>query len=241
MVGMGKAAEQQVLIKDATALERLHKVDVLVSDKTGTLTKPNQQVDFTNADNLPLEKREQLKPGAREAVEQLRQMGVDVVLMSGDREDAVAHWAQEAGIDQWRSKVLPADKEQLVSQLQAEGKTVAMIGDGINDTQALARADVSIAIGQGTDVAIDAAQVTLMSDDLRTIPAAVELSRRTVSMIWQNLFWAFIYNMVSIPLAAGVLHLFAIDFQITPMWASALMACSSVSVVLNSLRLRYTD
>jgi Cu2+-exporting ATPase len=136
--------------------------------------------------------------------------------------------------------VLPQDKEQLVKRLQAEGHRVAMIGDGINDTQALAQADVSIAMGRGTDVAMDVAQVTLMGDDLKAIPDAITLSRKTVSMIWQNLFWAFVYNIVSIPLAAGVLYLFGVDFQITPMWASALMAFSSVSVVLNSLRLRFT-
>ncbi len=239
MVGIGKAASRQVLIKDATALERLRKVDVLVSDKTGTLTIPNQNIDFTRADDLPLNERETLKPGAREAMDELKAMGIEVYLMSGDKDDAVKHWASLAGIPHYRSKVLPQDKENLVKELQAEGKRVAMIGDGINDTQALAHADVSIAIGKGTDVAMDVAQVTLMTDDLRAIPEAVRLSKQTVKMIWQNLFWAFIYNIICIPLAAGVLHVFGIDFQITPMWASALMACSSVSVVLNSLRLRY--
>ncbi|KXB40807.1 copper-exporting ATPase [Bacteroidales bacterium KA00344] len=240
MVGIGKAAEKQVLIKDATALERLRKVDVLVTDKTGTLTVPNQNVDFTQADNLPLEERETLKPNAREAVQALRQQGVEVYMMSGDRDDAVRYWADKAGITHFQSKVLPQDKENLVKKLQAEGNCVAMIGDGINDTQALAYADVSIAVGKGTDVAMDVAQVTLMGDDLRTIPDAVNLSRKTVKMIWQNLFWAFVYNIVSIPLAAGLLYLFDIHFQITPMWASALMAFSSISVVLNSLRLKYT-
>ena len=135
--------------------------------------------------------------------------------------------------------MLPQDKENLVRQLQREGHTVAMIGDGINDTQALALADVSMAIGRGTDVAMDVAQVTLMGDDLRNIPRAFDLSQRTVRMIAQNLFWAFIYNLICIPLAAGVLYAFGIDWQITPLWASALMAFSSVSVVLNSLRLRF--
>ena len=199
MVGIGKAARKNVLIKDATAL----------------------------------------KPHAREAMEQLQKQGVEIWLMSGDREDAVAYWAHKAGVRHWQSQVKPQDKEDLVRRLQQEGKTVAMMGDGINDTQALALADVSIAIGKGTDVAMDVAQVTLMGDDLQALPEAVSLSRKTVRMIAENLFWAFIYNLVCIPLAAGLLYAFGISWQITPMAASALMALSSVSVVLNSLRLKW--
>ena len=240
MVGIGKAAQKQILIKDAGALENIRKVDALVIDKTGTLTIPNQNVDFTKGDGLDdLESRETLKPHASEAMKLLEEEGIEVYMMSGDREEAARYWASKAGIKHYQSKVKSDDKQALVKKLQTEGKHVMMIGDGINDTQALALADVSMAIGKGTDVARDVAQVTLMDDDLMAIPDAVKLSRKTVGMIWQNLFWAFIYNLICIPLAAGVLHLFGIDFQITPMWASALMACSSVSVVLNSLRLRF--
>lgn len=239
MVGIGKAAQKQILIKDASALENLRKVDALVIDKTGTLTIPNPNIDFTRQDQLSLQERESLKPHAKEAMTALRQEGIEVYMMSGDKEEAARYWAQEAGIGNYHSKVLPGDKQALVKTLQQQGKRVAMVGDGINDTQALALADVSIAIGRGTDVAMDVAQITLMGDDLMALPDAVVLSRKTVGMIWQNLFWAFVYNIVCIPLAAGVLHIFGIDFQITPMWASGLMACSSLSVVLNSLRLRW--
>jgi HAD ATPase, P-type, family IC len=239
MVGIGKAAQKQILIKDAAALESLRKVDVLVTDKTGTLTIPNKNVDFTKADNLPFEERETLKPNTREAMDELQKKGIEVYMMSGDKDEAARYWAEKAGIKHYHSKVLPQDKENLVRKLQAEGKRVAMVGDGINDTQALALADVSIAIGKGTDVAMDVAQVTLMGDDLSAIPEAIQLSRNTVRMIWENLFWAFIYNIVCIPLAAGLLYAFGIDWQITPSLASALMAFSSVSVVLNSLRLRW--
>lgn len=239
MVGIGKAAQKQILIKDVTALESLRKVTDLITDKTGTLTIPNRNIDFTKADNLPLEVRETLKPKAREAMESLQQSGIEVYMMSGDKEEAARYWADKAGIKHYHSEALPQDKENLVRRLQTEGKCVAMVGDGINDTQALALADVSIAIGKGTDVAMDVAQVTLMGNDLSAIPEAIRLSRNTVRMIWENLFWAFVYNIICIPLAAGLLYAFGIDWQITPSWASALMAFSSVSVVLNSLRLRW--
>ena len=243
MVGIGKAAEQNILIKDATALELLRKVSAVVLDKTGTLTIPNQNIDFTRADSLPFEEREQLKPHAREAIERLSSMLLphkdSIWMLSGDREDAAAYWAEKAGISHYKSQVKPQDKENLVRELQQQGHVVAMVGDGINDSQARALADVSIAIGTGTDVAMDVAQVTLMGTDLCALPEAISLSRKTVAMIRQNLFWAFIYNVVCIPLAAGLPRAFGIDFQITPMWASALMALSSVSVVLNSLRLKW--
>ena len=232
MVGIGKAAEKNILIKDATALEEIRKVDAMVVDKTGTLTQQpiaNGQQPTAN---------EELKPHAREAMQQLQQMGIEVYMMSGDKEERAKEIANEAGIEHYRSEVLPQDKENLVRDLQAQGKHVAMVGDGINDSQALARADVSIAMGKGTDVAMDVAQVTLMGSDLRRIPETIALSKQTVNMIHQNLFWAFIYNIICIPLAAGLPYLFGMQWQITPMWASALMAFSSVSVVLNSLRLK---
>ena len=237
MVGIGKAARKNILIKDAAALEDIRKIDALVIDKTGTLTTPNKDVDFTKADNLSLEERETLKPHAREAMEALQQEGIEVYMMSGDKDEAARYWADKAGISHYHSQVMPQDKEDMVRLLQAAGKHVAMVGDGINDTQALAAADVSIAMGKGTDIAMDVAQVTLMGTDLRRIPDAIRLSHATVGMIKQNLFWAFIYNVVCIPLAAGVPYIFGAQWQITPMWASALMAFSSISVVLNSLRL----
>ena len=226
MVGIGKAAGMGILIKDATALEELHRVNAMVVDKTGTIT-------------LPSPDGEQLKPHAAEAMDALQQQGISVHMMSGDKEERVAPIAQSAHIAHYQSQVLPQDKENLVRQLQQQGQHVAMVGDGINDSQALATADVSIAMGAGTDVAMDVAQVPLMGNDLRHIPDAIRLSRKTVGMIRQNLFWAFIYNIVCIPLAAGVPYLFGQSWQITPMWASALMAFSSVSVVLNSLRLKW--
>ena len=241
MVGIGKAAEKNILIKDATALENIRNINALIIDKTGTLTIPNMDLTVSGTKDVELEQRETLKPHAREAMTSLQEQGIDVYMMSGDQENAVAYWAQKAGIKHWHSKVMPQDKEDLVRKLQAEGRKVAMVGDGINDTQALAAADVSIAMGKGTDIAMDVAQVTLMGTDLRRIPYAIACSKKTVGTIRQNLFWAFIYNIICIPLAAGLPYLFGADWQITPMWASALMAFSSVSVVLNSLRLKLVD
>lgn len=241
MVGIGRAARNNILIKDATALENMRNIDAIVIDKTGTLTIPNKDVDFTKADSLTLDQRETLKPGAREAMQMLHDEGVEVYMMSGDKEEAAKYWADKSGIIHWKSRVMPQDKEDMVRKLQSEGHHVAMVGDGINDTQALAAADVSIAMGKGTDIAIDVAQVTLMGTDLRRIAYAIKLSRQTVGMIHQNLFWAFIYNVVCIPLAAGLPYLFGAHWQITPMWASALMAFSSISVVMNSLRLKFMN
>lgn len=236
MVGIGKAAEKNILIKDATALEELRRVDAMVFDKTGTITEISENSENSESS----ESSERLKPHAREAMQELQSQGISIYMMSGDREERVAHWATAAGITHYKAQVLPQDKEDLVRQLQAEGHHVAMVGDGINDSQALAAANVGIAMGKGTDVAMDVAQVTLMGQDLRRLSDAIRLSRKTVGMIHQNLFWAFIYNMVCIPLAAGLPYLFGYQWQITPMLASALMAFSSVSVVLNSLRLRFT-
>ena len=239
MVGIGKGAKKQILIKDATALEQLRRVSAMVVDKTGTLTQPLE--DLSGLSSYHDDIHEHLKPHVEEAISTLRQQNVAIHLMSGDCEERVSRCANEAGIDHYQSQVMPQDKENLVRRLQQEGHTVAMVGDGINDAQALALADVSIAMGRGTDVAMDVAQVTLMTDDLRRIPEAIRLSRQTVTTIHQNLFWAFIYNMVCIPLAAGLPFAFGFTWQITPVWASALMAFSSVSVVLNSLRLKLAD
>ena len=247
MVGIGKAAQKNILIKDAAALENIRNINALVIDKTGTLTIPNGELTAGNGNtdapfttlSTQLEQRETLKPHAREAMKSLQEQGVDIYMCSGDKKEAAAYWAEKAGISHYRSQVLPQDKEDLVRELQSQGKHVAMVGDGINDTQALAAADVSIAMGKGTDIAMDVAQVTLMGTDLRRIPDAIRLSKETVGMIRQNLFWAFIYNVICIPLAAGIPYLFGMEWQITPMWASALMAFSSVSVVMNSLRLKW--
>ena len=341
MIGIGKAADHHILIKDAVALEQMRKVNVVVLDKTGTLTEGHPTVagwlwaqpqeghykDILLAAELKSEHplagaivtalqeqenivpatldgfesitgkgikvtyqgaeywagshkllkdyhatltdvlgemltqyesdgcsivyfgrkdellaivaiKDQIKATSAEAVRELRTQGIEVYMLTGDGERTASAVAGRLGNIQYIADALPDDKEEFVRQLQLQRKTVAMVGDGINDSQALACADVSIAMGKGTDIAMDVAMVTLMTSDLLLLPKAFNLSRQTVRLIHQNLFWAFIYNLIGIPIAAGLLYPIN-GLLLNPMLASAAMAFSSVSVVLNSLRLRY--
>lgn len=344
MVGIGKGAENGILIKDAESLELGHKVNAVVLDKTGTITygKPEltdiswmegeetkENLDLLyqierlsehplaesvvqyykknyhpaesvvsinienqtgrgikafangyefNIGNLELMKEngiqvapnlmnkfiewsdqaktvifcaknksvlavmamaDLIRENSANAVKQLKEKGVPVYLLTGDHQSSAAAIAKQAGIDQFHWSMLPSDKDSFIRQLQANRKIVAAVGDGINDTQALAQADVSIAMGKGSDIAIDVAKMTIISSDLIKIPAALKLSSKTVKTIKQNLFWAFIYNAISIPIAAGILFPIT-GFMLNPMIAGLAMALSSVSVVSNSLRLKYS-
>lgn len=341
IVGVGKGAENGILIKDAESLEQAKNINAIILDKTGTITegKPEvvaiewkagvDQMELSNliyniesqsehplADavvkhlqagnltTLPLDSFESLtgegvfashkgsayfvgspklmeqnsieidealkqkseewlyqaftviwisdkenalaaiaiadkiKSTSAAAVQALQAMNIDVYMLTGDNEKTAQAVAKKIGILNYRAETLPADKANFVKELQQKGKKVAMVGDGINDSQALAQADVSIAMGKGTDIAMDVAKMTLISSNLLQVPKAIQLSRETVKIIKQNLFWAFIYNIIGIPIAAGILYPFT-GFLLNPMLAGAAMALSSVSVVTNSLRLKY--
>lgn len=339
MVGVGKGAENNILIRDAESLEKAYKVDAVILDKTGTLTEGRPKVtDWHWIDSLSnqtahlaavkaLESRsehplaqaivdfiqdgekvhvtdfqsrtgngiqgtvngipyvigtfsflekggivldsalqagyqeltaqaktvvgiaidgrhaglaaiaDQLKATSREAVAKLHAQGIEVHMLTGDNAQTAAAVALQVGIDSYQAEVKPDDKMQFVKKLQDAGKTVAMVGDGINDSQALAQADVSVAMGKGSDIAMDVAKMTLITSDLLALPKALKLSHKTVVTIKQNLFWAFIYNLIGIPVAAGILYPFN-GFLLDPMIAGGAMALSSVSVVMNSLRLK---
>ena len=341
MVGIGKGAEHNILIKDAESLELMYRVNAIVLDKTGTITEGKPVVtdihwtpgaederyqsilleierrsehpladavvqkfkervvneisvsDFENQtgkgvtakvgdkvylvgnralmdvnhvvlddDNEKLAVRwegdgktvvffagegrvlalvaiaDKIKESSRQAVATLHEKGIDVYMLTGDNALTARAVADQVGIRHFKAEVMPGEKANFVEALQHEGKVVAMVGDGINDSQALAQADVSIAMGKGSDIAMDVAKVTLITSDLNVIPRAIALSHQTVRAIRQNLFWAFIYNIIGIPLAAGVLY--GINgFLLNPMIAAAAMAFSSVSVVTNSLRIKW--
>ena len=338
MVGVGKGAEQGILIKDAESLELAKKVDAIILDKTGTITEGRPQVtgiEWLNNDDttkdilLSIEKQsehplaeavvnnfgnisnlakvenfdsitgkgakadhnnetyfvgnkkllaennisiaEQLQNQADEwgkqsktviwfansqqalsvvaisdkikdtsvqAIQEMQEMGIDLYMLTGDNEATAKAIASQTGIKHYKAEVLPQHKADFVKELQAQGKVVAMVGDGINDSTALATADISIAMGKGSDIAMDVAKMTIISSDLTKIPQAIRLSKQTVATIKQNLFWAFIYNLIGIPIAAGILYPIN-GFLLNPMIAGAAMALSSVSVVSNSLRLKW--
>ena len=223
IAGIGNAAQKGILVKDADALQLAAGIDAVVLDKTGTVT-------VGSAEKFDADWRDVIKPTSREAVQAMKDMGLDVFMLTGDKAEIAAGIAREAGIDHVVSEVLPDEKHHFVEKLQKEGRKVAMVGDGINDSAALALADLSVAMGRGSDIAIDTAMATVISSDLRKVPELVKLSGRTSRIIKENLFWAFIYNVLAVPAAALGL--------VSPMVAAACMALSSVCVVTNSLRLR---
>ena len=180
---------------------------------------------------------DEIKQTSAQAISQLQEMGVEVYMLTGDNAISAQAISRKVGINHYKAGVLPNEKAQFIKELQANGKTVGMVGDGINDSAALAQADLSIAMGQGSDIAVDTAMATILSSDLLKIPETIRLSQLTIKTIYQNLFWAFIYNLIGIPIAAGIFYSVN-GFLLNPMWASAAMAFSSVSVVLNSLRLK---
>ena len=222
------------MIKDADSLQIAKDIDTIVFDKTGTITKelqpgiiPSAEMDFVD----------EIKETSAEAVRELKKMGLDVYMLSGDNPERAGKVAAKVGIDNVISGVLPDRKHEHIKDLQAKGKKVAMVGDGINDSPALAAADLSVAMGNGTDIAMNASMATIVNSDLRSVPELIKMSRRTSKIIKENLFWAFFYNILAVPIAAGILYPIN-GFLLNPMIAAACMALSSVCVVTNSLRLK---
>ena len=230
VAGIGNGASQGILIKDAASLQNACKVNTVVLDKTGTIT-----VGSTIAED-GTRTPDRVKTTTPPAIATLKAMGVKPVMLTGDREDEALRIAAEAGVDEVHAGVSPVGKSEFVSALQSEGRKVAMVGDGINDSAALACADLSIAMGKGSEIAMDSAMVTIISSDLGKIPSLIRLSRRTDRIVKENLFWAFFYNLLAVPLAAGLFYLFT-GLMLSPMVAAACMALSSITVVCNSLRL----
>ena len=229
-------AEQEIglpkdLAKQAVALQEQAKTVVFFGRRSNGVSKQPAEVLALIAITDPV------KPSSRQAIQTLKNQGIDVYMLTGDNAQTATAVAKQVGVKQYKAETMPADKATFIQELQAAGKVVAMVGDGINDAQALAQADVSIAMGKGSDIAMDVPRMTLITSDLTSISKALQLSKQTVRVVRQNLFWAFIYNLIGIPIAAGVLYP-AFGFLLSPMIAGAAMALSSVSVVSNSLRLR---
>jgi Cu+-exporting ATPase len=235
-----KVKGQEVLLGNQQLMEEAHIELHPVKDKAEILAQEGKTLVFVSLQNKIVGLigiADTLKEGSFEAVRELKNLGIEVIMLSGDNRKTASAIAHKLAIKRVLAEVLPEDKAQQVKKLQSEKKIVAMVGDGINDAPALAQADIGVAIGSGTDVAIEAADITLIRDDLRAVVSAIKLSRQTLKIIKQNLFWAFGYNTLAIPIAAGVLYPF-FGILLNPMIAAAAMAFSSVSVVTNSLRLR---
>ncbi len=232
--GIGSCARKGILVKDADSLQIAKDIDTVVLDKTGTITKGLSADVVPSAD---MEFEDEIKETSAEAVAELKKMGLDVFMLSGDNQERAGKVASKVGIENVICEVLPDSKHMHIKELQSEGRKVAMVGDGINDSPALAVADLSVAMGGGTDIAMNASMVTIVGSDLKSVPELIKMSKRTTRIIKENLFWAFIYNILAVPVAAGVLYPVN-GFLLNPMIAAACMALSSVCVVTNSLRLK---
>lgn len=239
-LGIQVTVENQAVVLGNLALMQKYGVDTAAyDDKAAALANEGKTPMYLAANGRFLglvAVADVIKPGSRKTIEQLHKAGIKTVMITGDNRRTAAAIANQVGIDQVLSEVMPQDKAKTVKEIMDQGQTVAMVGDGINDAPALAQADVGIAIGSGTDVAIESADVVLVKSDIHDVLTAILLSRATIRNIRQNLFWAFCYNTIGIPIAAGLLYLFGGPL-LNPMFAAAAMSLSSVSVVLNALRL----